>query len=111
MFHKKKKNMMSNLKTLSISNINESCIINQKKEKELKYKNVKINEDTNGKAIKIGQGGFGKVYKVIKSENEGELKNIVSFAQKHTYVFERDGNIIGQNLKEISNSAYNVNKI
>ena len=31
---------------------------------EKKYKTVKITENIDGKAIKIGQGGFGKVYKV-----------------------------------------------
>ena len=74
-----------------------------------KYKTVKITENINGKAIKIGQGGFGKVYKVVKYNDKSELKsesnsikNIVPFAQKHTHVFERDGNLIGQNLKEIS---------
>lgn len=61
-----------------------------------KYKNVKINEKTNGKAIKIGEGGFGKVYKVFNCNNNE------TFAQKHMYIFERDGNLIGQNLKEIS---------
>ena len=74
-----------------------------------KYKTVKITENIHGKAIKIGQGGFGKVYKVVKYNDKCELnsrtittKNIVPFAQKHTHIFERDGNLIGQNLKEIS---------
>lgn len=69
---------------------------------EKKYKTVKITENIDGKAIKIGQGGFGKVYKVVKYNNNSIIKNVVPFAQKHTHVFERDGNLIGQNLKEIS---------
>ena len=71
-------------------------------DKNIKYKTVKITEDTDGKAIKIAQGGFGKVYKVVKYINNCEQKNIVPFAQKHTRVFEIDGNLIGHNLKEIS---------
>ena len=88
---------------MDIENTTNSHTNNQK------YKTVKITENINGKAIKIGQGGFGKVYKVIKYNYKSELKsesiltkNIVPFAQKHTHVFERDGNLIGQNLKEIS---------
>lgn len=87
---------------------NTETVINEHKSKniEKKYKNVKINEHIEGKAIKISKGSFGKVYKVYKiididsCENE-EIKNI-PFAQKHTRIFEKDGNLIGQNLKEIS---------
>jgi len=88
---------------------NTETVINEHKSKNIqkeKYKNVKINEHIEGKAIKISKGSFGKVYKVYKiididsCENE-EIKNI-PFAQKHTRIFEKDGNLIGQNLKEIS---------
>ena len=75
----------------------KTTFLNKTNETNIKYKNVKINENTNGKGIKIGHGGFGKVYKVF-SCNEKEK----TFAQKHMYIFERDGNLIGQNLKEIS---------
>lgn len=94
-----------------MSKSNETSDLNNssKKIKKEKYKNVKITENINGKAIKIGQGGFGKVYKVMKYIDKYQLtddvyvkKNIVPFAQKHTYIFERDGNLIGQNLKEVS---------
>ena len=88
---------------------NTKTVTNEHKLKNIqkeKYKNVKINEQIEGKAIKISKGSFGKVYKVYKiididsCENE-EIKNI-PFAQKHTRIFEKDGNLIGQNLKEIS---------
>ena len=41
--------------------INQNLIENEKK-----HKNVKITEYVNGKAVKIAEGGFGKVHKVIK---------------------------------------------
>jgi serine/threonine protein kinase len=65
--------------------------------------NLKITDNTNGKGIQFAQGGFGKIYKVFKYYNDkNELKNIIPFAQKQTNIFETDGNIIGQNLKEVS---------
>uniref|UniRef100_A0A6C0I640 Protein kinase domain-containing protein n=1 Tax=viral metagenome TaxID=1070528 RepID=A0A6C0I640_9ZZZZ len=60
----------------------------------IKYKTIPISENTTGKGTLIGQGGFGKVYKVTNDNH--------TFAVKLTNVFDREGNLIGQNLKEIS---------
>lgn len=79
------------------SEINKTVEMN-----EIKYKNVKITENIDGKAIKIAEGSFGKVYKVSKYINEKNVKDIIPFAQKQTHIFKKDGNIIGQNLKEVS---------
>lgn len=77
---------------------------------EPKYKTVKVTDNTNGKAIKISQGGFGKVYKVVKYiDNEnGEIKCIIPFAQKQTRIFH-EHELIGQNIKEVSLGFNNIN--
>lgn len=53
-----------------------------------------MSEITKKKSTKIAKGGFGKLYKIVKNNQ--------TFAQKQTHLFKKDGNLIGQNLKEIS---------
>ena len=61
-----------------------------------------INKKKSGKGIKIGEGGFGKVYKITKIKKNGILEPLETpFVQKKTNVFDEEGELIGQNLKEI----------
>jgi serine/threonine protein kinase len=64
--------------------------------------NVSINKKKIGKGIKIGEGGFGKVYKITKIKKNGILEHLEQpFVQKQTNIFDDEGELIGQNLKEI----------
>ena len=79
------------------------ALINSTKNNPHNEKTLKITETINGKGLKIAKGGFGKIYKIIKYIDEnGNIKNVIPFAQKQTHVFDSSGNIIGQNLKEVS---------
>jgi len=97
--------MSENSNTEINDNFQNKCYCEHKltKKSKEKYKTVKIDENIKGKAIRISKGSFGKVYKVLDIDlSKNEIKNILPFAQKHTHIFEKDGNLIGQNLKEIS---------
>lgn len=63
---------------------------------------ISINKKKSGKGIKIGEGGFGKVYKITKIKKNGMLNPLENeFVQKKTKIFDEEGELIGQNLKEI----------
>lgn len=64
--------------------------------------NILINKKKTGKGIKIGEGGFGKVYEITKVKKNGILEPLEKpFVQKQTNIFDDEGELIGQNLKEI----------
>ena len=62
--------------------------------------NNQNDDNINTKALMINKGGFGKVYQIVKWPDGSFDKSIC--AQKHTNVFSKDGNIISQNIKEVS---------
>jgi len=63
---------------------------------------ILVNNKKSGKGIKIGEGGFGKVYKITKIKKNGIMEPIKeTFVQKQTNIFDEEGELIGQNLKEI----------
>lgn len=72
----------------------ENEIVNKEK-----LKTVPITDNINAKAIMINRGGFGKVYQIVKWPDGLFDKSIC--AQKHTNVFNKDGNILSQNIKEV----------
>lgn len=64
--------------------------------------NISITKKKSGKGVKIGEGGFGKVYKITKAKKNGIMEPITSpLVQKQTNIFDEEGELIGQNLKEI----------
>jgi serine/threonine protein kinase len=79
------------------------CLRVLQTEPQVAEKTLKITETINGKGTRIAKGGFGKIYKILKYiDDNGNIKNISPFAQKQTHIFDSSGNIIGQNLKEVS---------
>ena len=63
---------------------------------------ISITKKKSGKGVKIGEGGFGKVYKITKAKKNGQMEPVLTpFVQKQTDVFDEEGELIGQNLKEI----------
>ena len=63
---------------------------------------ISITKKKSGKGVKIGEGGFGKVYKITKAKKNGKMEPVLTpFVQKQTDVFDEEGELIGQNLKEI----------
>jgi serine/threonine protein kinase len=63
---------------------------------------LSLNKKKIGKGVKIGEGGFGKIYKITKSKKNGTMEPLKQqFVQKQTRIFDEEGELIGQNLKEI----------